>query len=244
MVAFDHGMSLPLAPGQGNPGDVLPAVCASGADGLLVNPGLARQAAPYLTSRDCPRLVVRCDWTPLAPAMKRDLGEAHRMQLSPEGALKLGASAACLFLIGGPEKGRQFYNNVADIAAFIERAHAVGLPVIVEATLWGSRNEDQKDPDGITQMCRIAAELGADAIKTEWVEGHMHRIIDAVGGIPVLTLGGAPGDFQDVLNAAQCALDEGASGLIFGRNVWQAPDVTAAIGQLRALTSRPSGAGL
>ena len=74
-------------------------------------------------------------------------------------------------------------------------------------------------------MCRIAYELGADAIKTEYtgdVES-MRQVIRSVG-VPVLTLGGAVGAADAVEAAARDAIAAGASGLIFGRNVWAAED--------------------
>ena len=74
-------------------------------------------------------------------------------------------------------------------------------------------------------MCRIAYELGADAIKTDYtgdVES-MRQVIRSVG-VPVLTLGGARGAAEAVEAAARDAITAGAKGLIFGRNVWAADD--------------------
>ena len=52
--------------------------------------------------------------------------------------------------------------------------------------------------------------------------------------VPVLTLGGArSGSEEEVLNNARGAIEAGARGLIFGRNVWQADDVAAMSASLR-----------
>ena len=56
------------------------------------------------------------------------------------------------------------------------------MPLIVEATLWGTRHDEKKDPEALQHVCRMAYELGADAIKTEYT-GDVERcaqVIDSV----------------------------------------------------------------
>lgn len=237
IVAFDHGQSLKIPAGLGNPVALLERI-AAGADGILLNKGMLAQASHVFAHRGAPAAILRADWTTLDPEMKEEQGEAYRTLVDPADALALGADAICVYLIGRPRAEGMFYDNVAAVADTIDRAHAVGLPVIVEATLWGLRNADQKDPEGLRQVCRIAAEIGADAIKTEYVgdPGAQRTIIDEVGNIPVLTLGGAPGDDSAVAQAAGGAIEAGAKGLIFGRNVWQAGDLAERMETLGRIT--------
>ena len=54
----------------------------------------------------------------------------------------------------------------------------------------------------------------------------MRQVIGSVG-VPVLTLGGAVGAADTVEAAARDAVAAGASGLIFGRNVWASDDPIA-----------------
>jgi DhnA family fructose-bisphosphate aldolase class Ia len=94
---------------------------------------------------------------------------------------------------------------------------------------------DKKDPDLLAYCCRIAAELGADAIKTEYTGDPetMAAVIEECP-VPVLTLGGAKGGSEeDVLENARGAIEAGARGLIFGRNVWQADDPAKMSASLR-----------
>jgi fructose-bisphosphate aldolase, class I len=131
-----------------------------------------------------------------------------------------------MYLIMGPEEGAMFADNAQAIAGAAHEARKIGLPLIVEATLWGSRMTDEKDPDLLAYCCRIAAELGADAIKTEYTGDPttMAEVVEACP-VPVLTLGGAKGaSEEDVVEAARGALEGGAKGIIFGRNVWQVDD--------------------
>ncbi len=140
-----------------------------------------------------------------------------------------------MYLIQGPEEGVMFADNARAVARAASEAHEVGLPLIVEATLWGSRISEKKDPDLLAYGCRIAAELGADAIKTEYT-GDPETMAEVVEGcpVPVLTLGGAKGSSEeDVVEAARGAIEGGAKGIVFGRNVWQADDPVKMSASLR-----------
>lgn len=237
VVAFDHGQSLPIPSGLGSPTALMKRIVAGGPEGVLINAGMLQQCSALFAKRDAPVAIMRADWTTLDPRMKEELGEQYRPLIEPADALAMGAGALCVYLIARPQDGAMFSDNVQSVASTIQKAHRVGLPVIVEATLWGTRNADQKDPALLRQVCRIGAELGADAIKTEYVgdEDAQRQIIEEVGDIPVLTLGGAAGGADMVADAAAGAIRSGAKGLIFGRNVWQVPNMEEVMGNLSAI---------
>ena len=72
-------------------------------------------------------------------------------------------------------------------------------------------------------------------MKTEYTgdPASMAGVVDACP-VPVLTLGGAKGGSEeDVIEAARGAIQGGARGLIFGRNVWQADDPVKMAADLR-----------
>lgn len=234
IVAFDHGGSLRVPPEVGAPLKVLENIVAGEPDGILVTPGILKRSTHLFASRGAPAPIVRADWTVLDERM-RDIGEHYRVLCTPRDALALGADAMVMYLIMGPEQGHMFADNVQAIAKAANEARDIGMPLIVEATLWGSRIEDRKDPDLLAYCCRIAVEIGADAIKTEYT-GDPHTMADVIEGcaVPVLTLGGAKGGSEtDVLENARGAIQGGAKGLIFGRNVWQAADPVKMSADLR-----------
>ena len=160
VVAFDHGQALPIPEGLGNPVDLLERIIAGGPEGILLTAGMLSQSQHLFSHRQAPAAIVRADWTTLDKRMQAELGEQYRSLITPGEALALGASALCTYIIGWPAEGRMFAENIENVARTVHQAHAVGLPVIVEATLWGSRMSDKKDHQLLRQMCRIAAELG------------------------------------------------------------------------------------
>lgn len=229
ITAFDHGTNLKVPASAGHPLDLLGKIVEGGPDGVLLGPGMLRAGAELFAHRGAPVPVLRADWTVIDENWKRDSGEHYKVMLSPSEAQAMGAGAICMYLIMGPALGTTFADNVEQVARAAQEAHRVGMPLIVEATLWGTRHDEKKDPEALQHACRMAYELGADAIKTEYTgdPASMRAIIDSVA-VPVLTLGGAEGAREDVIRAAKDAVGAGAKGLIFGRNVWNTPDPVAA----------------
>jgi DhnA family fructose-bisphosphate aldolase class Ia len=205
--------------------EVVEKIVAGEPDGVLISPGMLKRSSHLFAFRGAPVPVLRADWTILDERMK-DLGEQHRVLLTPQDAVALGAGALVMYLIQGHQEGAMFADNARAVAEAAREAGRVGLPLIVEATLWGSRISEKKDPDLLAYGCRMAAELGADAVKTEYT-GDPETMAEVVEScpVPVLTLGGAKGASEEaVLEAARGAIEGGARGIIFGRNVWQADD--------------------
>lgn len=234
ITAYDHGTTMKMPFEEGGAVATVEGIVAGGPEGVLISPGMLRQTAHLFAFRGAPVPIVRTDWTVLDERMK-DVGERHRVLVGPEEAQALGAGAIVVYLIQGPESGEMFADNVRAVAAAGAGARDIGLPFIVEATLWGSRITDKKDPDLLAYGCRIATELGADAVKTEYTgDPETMRDVIAASPVPVLTLGGAKsGSEDDVIASATGAIEAGAKGIIFGRNVWMADDPVGMSTRLR-----------
>lgn len=234
ITAFDHGVNLRVSPEAGTALEVIEKIVAGGPEGVLISPGLLKLSGHLFAFRGAPVPILRADWT-ILDERTRNLGERYRVLVEPEDAAALGAGAVVMFLIHGPEDGDMFADNARAISEAAQKAHRVGLPLIVEATLWGSRITEKKDADHLAFACRMAAELGADAVKTEYT-GDPATMSEVVEGcpVPVLTLGGAKSDSGDtVVEAARGAIEGGARGIIFGRNVWMADDPVGMAKSLR-----------
>ncbi|MDP9367646.1 MAG: fructose-bisphosphate aldolase, partial [Chloroflexota bacterium] len=225
IAAIDHGVTIGAATGAERAIETVETVIACEPDAVLIGPGLLPKTAHLFAHRGAPAPVLRADFIINDPRLK-DLGEGYRVLVSPTHAAHLGAEAFIMFLIMGPEEGTMFVDNVRAISQAAEEAHKIGLPLIVEAVLWGSRIKDKRDADLLTWACRTAAELGADAIKTEWTGdvASMAKLIESVPA-PVLVLGGPKSDNPEtVIDATRGAMEAGAKGVTYGRNLWGADD--------------------
>jgi DhnA family fructose-bisphosphate aldolase class Ia len=82
---------------------------------------------------------------------------------------------------------------------------------------------------------RQAAELGADVIKADPTDdlGAYHRVVTAAR-VPVLVRGGGRVSDEEILARTRAVLEQGARGIVYGRNVIQHPDPAAMVRALRA----------
>ncbi len=102
----------------------------------------------------------------------------------------------------------------------------LGLPVMLEAMAKGTVKGEKlasNDPEGIRMAARMAAELGADVVKTYYT-GSVDSFAKVVEGcpVPIVILGGAKTDsirqvFQDIHDS----LVAGGRGIAVGRNIWE-----------------------
>jgi class I fructose-bisphosphate aldolase len=161
-----------------------------------------------------------------------------------EDAVRLGADAVGYTLyVGSPAQDRDFI-QFREVRREAER---MGMPVIVWSYPRGKAIEakgGQLTPWAIEYAARVAQELGADVVKVNLPEldaekeaktpkpystasfeeeEAVRRVVEAAGRSLVLVSGGAARDEDYVIHKAQISMRAGATGIIFGRNVWQRP---------------------
>jgi len=198
-------------------------------DSLLVNLGVLRQCLDGLISGNLPGLIARIDWTSVWTELAEGgNGQLHSCLLArPEEALRSGADAVLTYMVvgtGDTEFEAKEVSRTAEVARECERA---GIPLIVETLARGKNVKNPADPRWLNLHTRMAVELGADAIKTEYSGDpvSMRSVVERCP-IPVLVLGGSR-DASDAaaLDLIQAAVNAGAAGVFFGRNVFQSRDM-------------------
>jgi DhnA family fructose-bisphosphate aldolase class Ia len=220
MVAVDHGAEFGPTPGLMDFRATLERL--SGADGILLNPGMIEAAGPFFGRRCAPLMVARVTWT-TAYCFPWNYKESHTAQvMSAQDALGQGADfimACCLLQTGSEALDRDNVRLFAKIAAQKEKA---GIPLIGELYPAGADSMPEKElHERIYRGVRILAELGADAIKTFYTG---ERFAEVVAGCPapVMVLGASKCEEKVALAKARKAVTAGARGVVFGRNVFQA----------------------
>lgn len=214
LLALDHAQ-MGVTPGLENSGELMARLSDSALDGFILNVGMAGRMAegPLLHKK----LVLRT--TSAGSMFASEFASAHRNHASPETMLASGADAAIMMgVIGGAD-----YRSLQVLAADIDAFHRYSIPVIVEilAADFGKTASFDIQRNG----ARIAAELGADIVKAFYVEG-FDKVTSACP-VPVILAGG-PKD-RDIASVAKQALEEGARGFAFGRNIFQAESPEAAV---------------
>ncbi len=236
MVAFDRTAVAGPVEFAVDARAALANIVATKPEAVLISPGLIKTGADLFAWHGAPAIVCRIDY-PLVQDFRVAGKELFRMICDAERAARLGADAVVMCLIDGFDDPDAYAENVTAVSRVAKECEAIGMPLIVEAVLWGNRNKDQKDAAKLATVCRIAAELGADLIKTQYPgtpEGM--RKISAGCPVPVLVLGGpAVDDMKVVEEFTKGAIAGGARGAIFGRNIWQRKDVARMAGAISAI---------
>ena len=240
-LAFDHGLHLGTTPAVADVPKVLRFACAAPVDGMILSAGVVmRYGAEFLCGADAPAVILRLDHTSMwrtGPPFPADVGHT-RLVASVEQAARLGADAVITYLFVGHQdpdlESRSFETN-ARVGAEAQR---LGIPHVIESmAARGGTAADPFDPDVVAAHTRIADEIGADAIKTDWPGSAqaMARVSAAVSA-PILVAGGPSlNDDAAVVRITAEILDGGGRGLMFGRNIFQANQPDRLLRRLRAL---------
>lgn len=233
-VALDHGLHWGAYNGFENPEKLLKQVLEAGPDGILASVPFLRRYRELISSYNIytiGTLDLLHDST--LPGVQ-DNTEIHTQVFSPEYAADI-ADAAKVALVYGREDPSVLEENIEFVANASETYQGTNTPLIVEPTLWGSQADDEFDLERLTHANRIAFELGADILKSPYPPEGFDRIAENAPQ-PVYIAGGPTVDTdREVLEMVRRACDQGAEGVMFGRNIWQREDPTAIIQALTAI---------
>jgi class I fructose-bisphosphate aldolase len=179
-------------------------------------------------------------------------------------AVRLGADAVGYTLyVGTPAQEADF----EQFRRVRTDAHTFGLPLVVWAYPRGSAIEAKGGKDSfyaVDYAARTASELGADVVKVNFprpekrsgvasaydADFSTQQAVDAVvcsaNRTLVLISGGEKAGDDAMLEKARESMEAGATGLIFGRNVWQREhdESLRFVARLRDILAKyPSGGG-
>lgn len=109
-------------------------------------------------------------------------------------------------------------------------------PLVMRRTSEGTISGAFEASD-LVALVRQGVELGADAIKVDAPSdaSQFARLVEVATPIPVLLRGGGKVSEQVILERAKAAIDAGARGVVFGRNVVQHANPPAFLAALRAV---------
>ena len=226
IVACDHGMISGPDKGIENIERTLSQVIAGGVDAVMASYGTATRFAKQLAGVG---LVLRIDGagTVLGP-MDGPGGQFYTV----EDALRLGADALCVTTFPGT---RHEEATLETLARVIRQAHAWGLPVMAEMVPGGFDSPPElRTLKSVSVSARVAAELGADWVKINYVDGFEFVIESCY--VPVVVLGGPHRDDPtDTLAMVKAGMQAGAVGATIGRNIWQSANPAGMAAALAAI---------
>jgi putative autoinducer-2 (AI-2) aldolase len=217
MLAFDHGYFQGPTTGLERP-DITILPLAPYADALMLTRGVLRSVIPPSFNK---ATVLRASG---GPSILKELSN-ERIAMDMEDALRVNACAVATQVFIGGEFETQSITNLTQL---IDQGLKAGMPVL-GVTAVGK--ELTRDANYIRLATRICAELGAAFVKTYFVPGF--ETVTAACPVPIVIAGGKKLPEIEALEMAYQAIDQGASGVDMGRNIFQSEAPVAMIQAVR-----------
>ena len=228
-VAIDHGFfnERSFLGGIEDIRKAIETVVSAAPDAIQLPPG----TAPLLQSmavRPKPALVLRTD---VANVYGKELPRWLFSKLiddAVEQAIRLDAACVVVNLLRLPNQPELHEACVENICRLKPACDRAGMPLMVEPLVMqdnaavGGYMVDG-DLDKILPLVRQAVELGADIIKADPCDDvrEYHRVIEVACGVPVLVRGGGRASDAEILARTYELMQQGAKGIVYGRNVIQ-----------------------
>ncbi|MEM2849470.1 MAG: class I fructose-bisphosphate aldolase family protein, partial [Candidatus Bathyarchaeia archaeon] len=179
IIPMDHGVTLGPISGIENISKIVEKLRRGGADAVLVHKGWAR----LIDTRGMSLILHISASTKLGPDPDWKVTVA-----SVEEAVALGADGVSVHINIGCEREPEMLSLLGAVA---ESCEDWGMPLLVMAYPRGPKITNQHDPELVSHVARIAAELGADVVKTNYTGSieSFKRVVECCP-IPVVIAGG------------------------------------------------------
>ncbi|NJN68481.1 MAG: 3-hydroxy-5-phosphonooxypentane-2,4-dione thiolase [Chloroflexaceae bacterium] len=221
-LAMDHGYFLGPTRKLERPGEMI-APLMPYVDALFVTRGVLRATINASASKP---IILRVSGG--TSIVGHDLAN-EGITTSVREVIRLNASAVGLSVFVGSDYERQ---TLLSLSTLVNECQEYGIPVMAVTAV--GKELEKRDARYLSLCCRIAAELGANVVKTYWCED-FEKVTESCP-VPVVIAGGPKCETQlEVLEFVSDGLQRGAIGVNLGRNVWQDDHPVAAARALQAL---------
>ncbi|QUT13905.1 3-hydroxy-5-phosphonooxypentane-2,4-dione thiolase [Rahnella inusitata] len=220
MLAFDHGYFQGPTTGLERI-DINIAPLFAHTDVLMCTRGVLRSVVPAAVNKP---VVMRASG---GNSILTELSN-ETVAVAIEDALRLNVAAMAAQVYIGSEYEHQSIKNIIQL---VDQGMRYGMPTMA---VTGVGKDMARDQRYFSLATRIAAEMGANIIKTYFVDEGFERI--AAGcPVPIVIAGGKKLPEREALEMCFKALDQGASGVDMGRNIFQSESPVAMLHAVKAV---------
>ena len=231
IIPMDHGLTVgPIKGIENNLGDLVNKVALGGANAVLGHIGI-----PLYAHRgygpDIGLILHLSGSTSLSPMANYKVLVNNVLE-----AVKLGADGVSLHINIGTQADPEMLETLGIVS---RECREYGMPLLAMMYPRGENIKDEYDVEVVKIAARVAAELGADLVKTNWT-GDPDSFKEVVKGCmaPVIIAGGEKAGIRGILEITKQSIEVGGAGVAYGRNVFQAEDPTKVVKALCLIVNR------
>ncbi|MFC4802976.1 3-hydroxy-5-phosphonooxypentane-2,4-dione thiolase [Neobacillus sp. GCM10023253] len=207
MLAIDHGYFLGPIHGLEKPGETVRSLLPH-TDSLFVTRGTLDSCIPADVNKP---MLLRVSG---GPSVLSDLSNETIVTPIKEAIRHNVVGVGVSMFIGSKYETQ----TVANLANVVTEAHEYGIPVLAITAV--GHELEKRDARFLGLASRIAAEMGADIVKTYYCEGF--EKVTGTCPVPIVIAGGPKLEtIKDALELTFNAMNQGAAGVDMGRNIWQ-----------------------
>jgi putative autoinducer-2 (AI-2) aldolase len=220
MLAIDHGyFQGPTTGLERIDLNILPLV--PHADTLMLTRGILRSIVPPSTTQS---IVLRVSGG--TSILKELSNEEIAVDIEDSMRLNVCAMAVQVFIGGEYEK-----ESIINMTRMVDQGTRYGIPTLAVTAVG---KDMARDARYFRLATRICAELGANYIKTYYIEGGFGTVTSSCP-VPIVMAGGKKISEKDAFHMAYNAVNQGAAGVDMGRNIFQSEDPVAMIQAVKAV---------
>ncbi len=221
MLAIDHGyIAGPTSGLERIDLSIVPLLPSC--DALFCTRGILRSVIPAESQKP---MVLRASGG--ANVLREDMSD-EEIGMDMDDAVRLNACGVGIQVYIGSEFETR---NVHNMTKLVDAGIRTGMPVM-GITAVGKNMK--RDAQYFRLSCRILAELGATYVKTYYVEEGFETVTSSCP-VPIVMAGGKKLPELDALTMAYNAIQQGASGVDMGRNIFQSDAPQAMITAVAAV---------
>lgn len=220
MLAIDHGyFQGPTTGLERIDINILPL--APYADSLMLTRGILRSIVPPSTKKP---IVLRASG---GTSILKELSN-EEIAVDIEDSIRLNVCAMAVQVFIGAEYEKE---SIINMTRLVDMGIRHGIPTLAVTAVG---KDMARDARYFRLATRICAELGAHIIKTYYIEEDFETVT-ASCPVPIVMAGGKKLPEPDALTMAYNAVQQGASGVDMGRNIFQSEAPIAMIQAVRAV---------
>jgi fructose-bisphosphate aldolase / 2-amino-3,7-dideoxy-D-threo-hept-6-ulosonate synthase len=223
-IPMDHSFTIGPIAGLENPEEMIAKVSRGGATAFLVHKGIIKSLRSPATIGMIMHISAG---TSICPDPSRKVLNSSVVE-----GLRLGADAISVQVNMGSKAEPEMLEQLGMVA---DQCDEYEVPLVAMMYPRGEKIKDPSDPEVVAHVARVGAESGADIVKTVYTgDPESFRGVVRKCPVPLVLAGGAKTDSDaEILKLAYDAMQAGAIGVTFGRNVFQHRDPTSIAKALR-----------